>query len=99
GGWAMAQECLDLGFFISFAGNVTFKNAVDLQDVARRIPMERLLVETDAPYLAPVPLRGKRNEPANVRHTARFLAGLRGEPCECLERSATENYFRLFKPV
>ncbi len=96
GSWETARRCIDLGFFVSFAGNVTFKKAADLQDVARSVPLDWLLVETDAPYLSPVPLRGKRNEPAHVKHTARFLAELRGEPCEGIEEATARNYFRLF---
>ncbi|MBI3939636.1 MAG: TatD family hydrolase [Acidobacteria bacterium] len=97
GGWEMARACLDLGFFISFAGNVTFKNATDLQEVARRVPADRLLVETDSPYLAPVPVRGRRNEPVYLRHVTRFLSELRREPCARLEQASAENYFLLFK--
>ena len=96
GTWETAEACLELGFFISFAGNVTFRNAAPLQEVARRVPLDRLLVETDSPFLAPVPLRGQRNEPANVAHVARFLAQLRGEDCAVLEEAASSNYFRLF---
>ena len=94
--WEMACAALDLGFYISFSGIVTFRNSLDLQAVARRVPGERLLVETDAPYLSPVPMRGKRNEPAFVRYTAGFLAELRGEPAERLAQQTTENFFRLF---
>ena len=93
----MAVAALNLGFYISFSGIVTFRNALDLQAVARRVPADRLLVETDAPYLSPVPMRGKRNEPAFVRHTAEFLAELRGESAERLARQTTDNFFRLFK--
>ncbi len=95
--WPMAVAALDLGFYISFSGIVTFRNALDLQAVARRVPADRLLVETDSPYLSPVPMRGKRNEPAFVRYTAEFLARLRGEPAEGLSEQTTENFFRLFK--
>jgi len=95
--WEMACAALDLGFYISFSGIVTFRNSLDLQGVARRVPSERLLVETDAPYLSPTPMRGKRNEPAFVRHTAEFLAELRGESAERLAEQTTENFFRLFK--
>ena len=93
----MASAAIDLGFYISISGIVTFRNALDLQVVARRVPAERLLVETDAPYLAPVPMRGKRNEPAFLRYTAEFLAELRREPVERLAEQTTENFFRLFK--
>ena len=92
----MAVAALDLGFYISFSGIVTFRNALDLQSVARRVPGDRLLVETDSPYLSPVPMRGKRNEPAFVRYTAEFLARLRGETTEELSEETTKNFFRLF---
>ena len=95
--WPMAVSALDLGFYISFSGIVTFRNALDLQAVARRVPADRLLVETDSPYLSPVPMRGKRNEPAFVRYTAEFLARLRGESAEGLSEQTTKNFFRLFK--
>ena len=95
--WPMAVAALNLGFYISFSGIVTFRNALDLQAVARRVPADRLLVETDAPYLSPVPMRGKRNEPAFVRYTAEFLARLRGEPAEVLFTQTTDNFFRLFR--
>ena len=95
--WPMAVAALDLGFYISFSGIVTFRNALDLQAVARRVPADRLLVETDSPYLSPVPMRGKRNEPAFVRYTAEFLARLRGEPAEGLSEQTTKNFFRLFR--
>ena len=94
--WAVAQEAMDLGFYISFSGIVTFKNAGDLRAVAARIPSERLLVETDSPWLAPVPVRGKQNEPAYVCHTAQFLAELRGEATVTLAASTRDNFFRLF---
>lgn len=95
-GAELAETALGLGFYISFSGIVTFKNAESVRDVAKRVPRERLLVETDAPYLAPVPNRGKRNEPAFVVHTARALAELRGEAPEALASATTENFFRLF---
>ena len=95
--WPMAVAALNLGFYISFSGIVTFRNALDLQAVARNVPADRLLVETDSPYLSPVPMRGKRNEPAFVRYTAEFLARLRGEPAEGLSEQTTKNFFRLFK--
>jgi TatD DNase family protein len=94
--WDMAKRAMDLNFFISFSGIVTFRNAGQLQEVARRVPAERLLVETDSPYLAPVPHRGKPNQPAWVRHVAEFLAQLRGEPYPQLAENTTANYFRLF---
>ena len=95
--WPMAVAALNLGFYISFSGIVTFRNALDLQAVARRVPADRLLVETDAPYLSPVPMRGKRNEPSFVRYTAEFLARLRGESAEVLSEETTKNFFRLFR--
>ncbi|RST31098.1 TatD family deoxyribonuclease [Sphingomonas ginkgonis] len=92
----LAEKALDLGLFISLSGIVTFKNAKDLQEVARTIPEDRLLVETDAPFLAPVPNRGKTCEPAFVADTAAFVARLRGEPVEQLAERTTANFFRLF---
>jgi TatD DNase family protein len=92
----MAESVLALGFYVSFAGNVTFKKAEPLREAARSVPLERLLVETDCPYLAPVPLRGRRNEPAYVVETARFLADLRGVTPEELGRVTSENFRRLF---
>jgi TatD DNase family protein len=94
--WEFAREALDLGFHISFSGIVTFKNAQALKDVARKVPRERLLVETDAPYLAPIPHRGKRNEPAYVAFVAKELARLRGEPVEAIAEATSGNFFRLF---
>ncbi len=94
--WAVAERALAIGFYVSFSGIVTFKSAANVQDVARRVPLDRLLVETDAPYLAPVPKRGKRNEPAYVSHTARHVAELRGIAYEELMEASTENFFRLF---
>ena len=96
GGPALAEGALALGFYISFAGNVTFKKADALREVALTVPLERLLVETDCPYLAPVPQRGRRNEPAYVAATARFLAELRGVGVEELGRTTSENFARLF---
>lgn len=95
--WDTASAAMDLGFYISLSGIVTFKSARELQAVAQRVPLERLLVETDAPWLAPVPLRGKQNEPAYVRHTAEFLAGLRGEQPAALAAATSENFHRLFR--
>jgi TatD DNase family protein len=90
------QKALDLGFYISLSGIVTFKNAKDLQAVAQTIPEDRLLIETDSPFLAPVPHRGKSCEPAFVSDTARFLADLRGVPVEELARQSSDNFYRLF---
>ncbi len=92
----MARECLDLGFYLSVAGPVTYRNAEPLRAVAREIPADRLLIETDAPYLAPQPWRGKRNEPAHVLETACRLAEIRGETAEALQRYTAENACRLF---
>src|SRR5437868_5617092 len=80
--WEVARQSLDEGFHISFSGIVTFKNAVELQETARKIPLDRMLIETDSPYLAPVPYRGKTNQPAWVRHVGEFIANLRGMPVE-----------------
>ena len=91
-----AREYLDMGFFLSFAGPVTFKNAHKLLDVARFVPDDRLLVETDSPYLAPVPMRGKRNEPAYVRYVAQTVAQLRGVSGEALADLAARNTCRLY---
>jgi TatD DNase family protein len=93
---AFAERCLSWGFHVSFAGNVTFPKATALQDAARMAPMDRLLVETDSPYLAPQPVRGKRCEPAHVRHTARFLAGLKHLPENELASQTSANARRLF---
>ncbi len=87
---------LELGFYISVSGIVTFRKAEALRGIVRDVPIERLLVETDAPYLAPVPNRGKRNEPAFVVHTAAHVAELKGLSPEDLARRTTENFFRLF---
>ena len=92
----LARIALDLDFYISLSGIVTFKNARNLQDVAKTIPQERLLVETDSPFLAPVPHRGKTCEPAFVTDTAAFVAGLRGEEVGALAEATTANFFRLF---
>ena len=96
GSQGLADTALDLGLFISLSGIVTFKNARELQETAKRIPADRLLVETDAPFLAPVPNRGKTCEPAFVADTAAFVAELRGEAPEALAESTTANFFRLF---
>ena len=94
-----AKLALDLGFYISFSGIVTFKNATAIQEAARYVPLDRLLVETDAPYLAPVPKRGKPNEPAYVRHTATFVAQLRGDSLENIAQATTANCLRLFNKI
>ena len=94
--WDVAQRALDLGFHISFSGIVTFKNAVALKEVARKVPLERMLIETDSPYLAPVPHRGKRNQPAWVRHVAEEIARLRDMTVESIGAATSANFFRLF---
>jgi len=93
---AFAGQVLALGLYISISGIVTFKNAKDLQAAARAVPLDRLLIETDSPFLAPVPHRGRPCEPAFVADTARFLAELRGEPIETLAEATTANFYRLF---
>jgi len=95
GGPADAQRALDLGFYLSFGGIVTFPKALDVQAAAKDAPRDRILLETDAPYLAPVPKRGKRNEPSLMVHTAQKLAELRGESLEDLSRATTDNFRRL----
>ncbi|HXO01554.1 MAG TPA: TatD family hydrolase [Stellaceae bacterium] len=96
GSRALAEAALELGFYISISGIVTFRNAEDLRAIVRDLPIDRLLVETDAPYLAPVPYRGKRNEPAFVAATAAFVAELKGIDPEALADATTRNFFRLF---
>jgi len=94
--WDVAQQALDLGFHVSFSGIVTFRNAAELKEVAKRVPLDRMLIETDSPYLAPVPHRGKRNQPAWVRHVAEEIATLRAMPVEAIARATSDNFFRLF---
>lgn len=94
--WEIAKRALDLGFYISFSGIVTFKNAQALKEVAKKVPLDRMLVETDSPYLAPVPYRGKTNEPAYVRFVAEHVAELRGMAYEELAAATTQNFFCLF---
>lgn len=94
--WETAKGALDLGFHISFSGIVTFKNAAELREVAKRLPLDRILVETDSPYLAPVPFRGKTNEPGLVKYVAEEIARQRGVPFEEIAAATTENFFRLF---
>jgi TatD DNase family protein len=93
----MADKLMEIGFLISFAGNVTFKKAENLRDASRAVPLDKLLVETDCPFLTPVPLRGKRNEPAFVVHSARFLADVKGVPFEELAVATTQNFKRFFR--
>ena len=92
----LAERAIEIGFMISFSGIVTFKKAEELRKIARKVPLDRLLIETDCPYLTPVPHRGKRNEPAYVVEVARSLAGLRGLELEELAHIATENFMRFF---
>ncbi|MDR2113369.1 MAG: TatD family hydrolase [Candidatus Accumulibacter sp.] len=94
--WEVAQRALDIGFYISLSGIVTFKNAPIVKEVARRVPLERLLLETDSPYLAPAPFRGKVNQPAYVRYVAEETAALRGMTVEALAAATTDNFSRLF---
>jgi len=95
--WEVAAAALELGFYISFSGIVTFRNAKDIKEVAKRVPLDRLLIETDAPYLAPVPHRGKTNQPGWVVHVAEEIARLREEPLGRIEQATTDNFFRLFR--
>ncbi len=94
--WDVAEEALALGFYISISGIVTFKNALTIKDVARRVPLDRLLIETDSPYLAPVPYRGKLNQPGYVKHVAEEIARLRGISFEEVATATTANFFQLF---
>lgn len=93
----MAKQGLELGFYISFSGIITFKNAQEIRDVACYVPLDRILVETDSPYLAPVPYRGKQNQPAYVRETCEYVANLKGLSTEAFARITTQNFERLFK--
>ena len=93
----VALEAIDLGFYISFSGIVTFKNAVMLKEVASQLPLDRILVETDSPYLAPIPYRGKINQPAYVKHVAEELSRIRNVPLAEIMEATTANFFRLFK--
>ena len=94
--WTTARAALDLGFYISFSGIVTFRNAGDLREVAKKVPDDRILIETDAPFLAPAPMRGRTNEPAYVRHTAAAVSNIRSQSLEVFSAQSTENFFRLF---
>lgn len=94
--WETAQRALDIGFYISLSGIVTFKSAKELQDVAKKLPLDRILIETDSPYLAPVPHRGKTNKPVFVKHVAEFLAELRGDTVENIAATTTANFQHLF---
>ena len=97
GAWTYAKRALDLGFMISFAGNITFPKAQPIRDAAREVPLERMLIETDSPFLAPVPHRGKRNEPAFVKEVARQLGELRGLSTEDVGRETASNFYNFFK--
>jgi len=97
GTWDVAQAAMDLGFWISFSGIVTFKNASALREVARKVPLERMLIETDSPFLAPVPYRGKTNEPGLVRYVAEEIGRLRGVSLDEVATATSKNFFRLFK--
>lgn len=93
----MAEAAIEMGFYISFSGIVTFKNAAQLKEVAQKIPLDKILVETDSPYLAPVPFRGKTNQPAYVKYVAQEIADLRGISLEAVMQATTQNFFNLFK--
>jgi len=95
--WDMAKQALELGFYISFSGIVTFKNAHELREVAKLVPDDKFLIETDSPYLAPVPHRGKENQPAYVVEVAKHLASIRGQSVETIAKLSTDNFNRLFK--
>ncbi len=97
--WEVAEAAMGMGFHISFSGIVTFKNAKALREVARRVPLEKMLVETDAPYLAPVPYRGKTNQPGYVRHVAAEIARLKGVTLEQVSEKTTGNYYQLFNTI
>ncbi|WP_373975653.1 TatD family hydrolase [Chitinibacter sp. SCUT-21] len=94
--WEVAQQAMDLGFYISLSGIVTFKKAEELKDVARKMPLDRLLIETDSPYLAPMPHRGKQNQPAWVRHVAEHIAELKDLSLQSVADATTDNFFKLF---
>jgi TatD DNase family protein len=96
-GWSVAEAALSMGFYISFSGIVTFRNATELREVAKRVPLDHLLIETDSPYLAPVPHRGRRNEPAYVRHVAEEISRVREMSLAEVETATSENFFRLFR--
>ena len=95
--WDVASACIDMGFHISFSGIVSFKTAVDLREVAKKVPLERMLIETDSPYLAPVPYRGRRNEPSYVPHVAAAIALVRETDVETIGRITSQNFFSLFR--
>jgi TatD DNase family protein len=93
----VAKQAIDLGFYISFSGIVTFKSAKDLQETCRQVPLERMLIETDSPYLAPMPHRGKTNEPAWVSHVAGYIADLKGVSVDAVAEHTTRNFFQCFQ--
>ena len=95
--YEVAKQALDLNFYISFSGILTFKNATQIQQVAQKVPLDRILIETDAPYLAPMPFRGKQNHPALVKYVAHALAALRNVSCETIAQATTDNFYRCFK--
>ena len=97
--WEVAQAALDFGFYISFSGIVTFKNAKALKEVAQKVPLERMLIETDSPYLAPVPFRGKTNEPGFVKHVAEEIARLRNCDVDIIAQQTTNNFIKLFNNI
>ena len=97
--WEVAQAAMEMNFYISLSGIVTFKKAVELQDLATRIPLDRLLIETDSPFLAPVPHRGKTNDPSKVIHVAEKVADLRGVPVAEIAQRTTDNFFKLFSKI
>jgi TatD DNase family protein len=95
--WAVAKAALDQGFYISFSGIITFKNAADLREVVRQVPLEKLLIETDSPYLAPVPHRGKMNQPAFVKHVAECVSSIKNVSLETIAETTSNNFFTLFQ--
>ncbi len=95
--WDVAKAALDLGFYISFSGIITFKNAGDLREVVRQVPLDRLLIETDSPYLAPMPHRGKMNQPAYVKHVAECVSTIKNMPLETIADVTSKNFFTLFR--
>ena len=95
----MAMQAIELDFFISFSGIVTFKNAIDLKETAKKLPLERMLIETDSPYLAPVPFRGKTNDPSKVIHVAEELSRLKELPIEAIAKATSANFFNLFNKI
>jgi TatD DNase family protein len=97
--WEVAQAAMEMNFYISFSGIVTFKTALSLQDVAKKMPLDRILIETDSPYLAPVPFRGKLNDPSKVIHVAEKIAELRNCSLKNIELASFDNFFNLFNKI